>query len=57
MVETPGCANSESPFETPPDAKACGGVTGRTNGAGVRNATVEDVSVCVELNWFDDTSL
>ena len=44
-VETPGCANSESHFEVPPDVDACGGFVGGTGGAGVRNATVEDVSV------------
>ena len=39
------CANSESMFETAPNAAACGGETGGTGGHGVRNATVEDITV------------
>lgn len=45
MVETPGCANSESHFAAPPNSDECGGFVGRGGGGGVRGATVEDVSV------------
>ena len=55
MVETPGCANSEGNFKAPPNEtgpcgpagrnlNCCGGYTGN-DGHGVRNATVEDVTV------------
>lgn len=43
-VETPGCANSESRFIAAPNETQCGGDTGNS-GHGVRNATVEDVTV------------
>ena len=53
-IETPGCLNSEGNFPSPPNAMgpagpagrnvACGGYSGN-NGHGVRNATVEDVTV------------
>jgi hypothetical protein len=44
-VETPGCANTQSHFTSPPNETACGGDVGGTQGNGVRNATVEDVTV------------
>eukprot|EP01043_Picozoa_sp_COSAG02_P051710 COSAG02_NODE_5477_length_4292_cov_13.353685_4_plen_486_part_00 len=44
-VETPGCANTQSHFTSPPTEAACGGDVGGTGGNGVRNATVEDVTV------------
>ena len=45
MIETPGCANSQTQFTTPPDKTACGGNVGGTDGNGVHNATVEDITV------------
>jgi hypothetical protein len=44
MIETPGCANSEGNFHSPPDETGCGGYTGN-DGHGVSNATVEDITV------------
>ena len=55
MIETPGCANSEGNFPAPPNEtgpcgpagrnlNCCGGYTGN-DGHGVRNATVDDVTV------------
>ena len=55
MLETPGCTNSEGNFPAPPNEtgpcgpagrnlNCCGGYTGN-DGHGVRNATVEDVTV------------
>jgi len=44
-VETPGCSNNSIRFTTPPTEANCGRHTGGTNGHGVRNATVEDITV------------
>jgi hypothetical protein len=44
-VETPGCRNSEGRFGQPPNRSKCGGHTGRTNGHGIQNATIEDITV------------
>jgi hypothetical protein len=55
MIETPGCANSEGNFPSPPNEtgpcgpsgrnlNCCGGYTGN-DGNGVSNATVEDITV------------
>jgi hypothetical protein len=44
-VTTPGCSNSSIRFTAPPTEAECGPYIGGTSGNGVRNATVDDISV------------